>query len=133
MSIVIADDSRGTATRVASVKDIDCRLTTIWRETSGARSKTTLFEKYLEWSEPPKVKLPKTPFNPEKNQYQPQHSIMSISFGCSNSADASWLLNPSTTSWDHCAEDTRHHRYREKSLTIWGPSRVCPGQAGNQV
>lgn len=66
INILIADGSNDVATRVASVKDIDCRPTTISRETSGARLKDTLFGVYLERSEPPKVILPKTPFSPIK-------------------------------------------------------------------
>ena len=71
MNVKTASGSRGTATRVASVKDIDCRLTTMSREISGDRSKDTLFGTYLERSEPPNIKLPKTPFNPRKYQCQP--------------------------------------------------------------
>ena len=64
MNVRIGFGKSGTASRVASVKEIDCRPTTISRPTSGARSKDTLLGVYLEASEPPKVRLPKVPFNP---------------------------------------------------------------------
>ena len=70
INVRIGFGSRGTATRAASVKKIDFRPTTMSRETSSVRSKDTLFWIYLERSEPPKVKLPKTPSNPRKQQYQ---------------------------------------------------------------
>ena len=69
MNVRIGFGSRGTATRVASVKDIEFRLTTMSRETSGDRLKETLFGIYLARSEPPKVRLPKTPSNPVKHQH----------------------------------------------------------------
>lgn len=66
INILIAEGSNDVATRVASVKDIDCRLKTRSREITGFRLKDTLFGVYLERSEPPKVRLPKTPFSPTK-------------------------------------------------------------------
>ena len=67
MNVSIAFGKSGTASRVASVKEIDCRPTTMSRLGSGARSKDTLLGVYLEASEPPKVRLPKVPFNPTNN------------------------------------------------------------------
>ena len=67
MNVSIAFGKSGTASLVASVKEIDCRPTTRSRLKSGARSKDTLLGVYLEVSEPPKVRLPKVPFNPRDN------------------------------------------------------------------
>ena len=76
MNVKIACDKSGTASRVASVKEIDCRPTTMSRRISGVRSKDTLLGVYLEASEPPKVRLPKVPFNPKDNWYSSQSKVL---------------------------------------------------------
>ena len=47
---------------------INCKPTTTSREMSEAREKEILFGTNLERSYPPKVKLPKTPFDPVVEQ-----------------------------------------------------------------
>ena len=71
MNVRIAFGKSGTASRVASVKEIDCRPTTMSRLISGARSKDTLLGVYLEASEPPRIRVPKVPLNPKIIQYSP--------------------------------------------------------------
>lgn len=48
---------------------IDWIPTTRSRPTSGARVKETFDGEYLEVSEPPKVRLPKIPLEPDFDQY----------------------------------------------------------------
>lgn len=68
MNVSIGDGSKLEVEPLTKTEVMDCTPTTMSRITSGARVNVTLFGVYLLVSEPPSVRLPKTPLDPARNQ-----------------------------------------------------------------
>lgn len=68
MNVKTGDDSRVEEVPLANTEVMDCRPTTRSRAESPARLNVRLFGVYLERSDPPRVKLPKMPVDPEDDQ-----------------------------------------------------------------
>ena len=68
MNARVGDGSKLLTEPLTKVEVIDWIPTRISRWTSGARLKETFVGWYLEVSEPPKVRLPNIPFDPNTHQ-----------------------------------------------------------------